>query len=321
MQIKMKHLFGPVPSQRLGVSLGIDPIPLKVCSFNCVYCEVARTTNLTLRRKEYIPADEILQELRDWLAANPGRPDYITFSGSGEPTLNSAIGRMIREIKQLTDVPVAVITNGSTLFMPDVRQDLLPADVVLPSLDAATPRTFRKINHPHPGLTLERVLEGLIRFRREYTGKIWLEILLVRGVNDREEEFEALRQAVEKIQPDRVHITTVTRPPGHGRAQPAAQEAMRRLKEILGPIAELAVSFNARAKTLVAANLDAAVAELLKIRACTLEDMVRALGVPQKQLQAELDKLRRSGALQVFDFRDRVFYRIPADAEQPITKK
>ncbi len=309
----MKHLFGPVPSQRLGISLGIDPIPRKVCSFNCIYCEVARTTLLTLERKPYIPGEEILAELRVWLRENPGRPDYLTFSGSGEPTLNSQIGWMIREIKRRTDLPVAVITNGSTLFLPEVRRDLLAADVVLPSLDAATPETFVKINHPHRDITVEKLVEGLIRFREEYPGPVWLEILLVHGVNDSEEEFQALAGAVQRIRPDKVHITTVTRPPGFGRAQPAAPEKLQRLQEILGPVARVAVSFSARAQKTVAANLRDAVLELLKIRACTREDMVRALGVPAENLEAELRSLQEQGRLRLIRFGDRVFYRIPEE--------
>jgi wyosine [tRNA(Phe)-imidazoG37] synthetase (radical SAM superfamily) len=170
------YLFGPVPSRRLGISLGIDLVPMKTCSLNCIYCECGKTTNLTLERREYVPLAEVKAEFLHYLSNHP-KPDYITFSGSGEPTLNSLIGEAIRFIRSHeTEIPVAVLTNGTLLFDPQVREELKPASMVMPSLDAATDKVFIKINRPHPELTVDRMIDGLIQFRKEFQGLIWLEI-------------------------------------------------------------------------------------------------------------------------------------------------
>jgi len=184
-----KYLFGPVPSRRLGMSLGVDLVPKKVCSLNCVYCEVGRTTTLTIERKEYIKYDKIIEELTNYFNNNP-EPDYITFSGYGEPTLNIRIGDIIQFIKQnKPGIPIAILTNGTLLYDKKVRKELMDADVVLPSLDAATEKGFLKINRPPKTLTLEKYIQGLITFRKEYKGKIWLEIFILPNYNDSEKEL------------------------------------------------------------------------------------------------------------------------------------
>jgi len=191
-----KNLFGPVPSRRLGMSLGIDLVPKKVCSLNCVYCEVGKTTELTLERKEYISYDEIVAELSSYFKNNPN-PDYITFSGYGEPTLNIRIGDIISFIKQhKPNIPIAVLTNGTLLFDKNVRESLKEADVVLPSLDAATEGVFRKINRPIKTLMLENYVNGLITFCNEFKGKVWLEIFILPGYNDSLSELIALKETI-----------------------------------------------------------------------------------------------------------------------------
>ena len=174
-----KYLFGPVPSRRLGMSLGVDLVPRKICSLDCVYCEVGKTTKLTLERKEYILYDKVTDELTHYFENNPD-PDYITFSGSGEPTLNLRIGDVLNFIKQnKPKIPIAVLTNGTLLFKPEVREEIKNADVVLPSLDAATNLIFHKINRPVPEFDIKRYIQGLIDFRKEFKGKIWLEIFIL----------------------------------------------------------------------------------------------------------------------------------------------
>ena len=181
----MKSVFGPVPSRRLGQSLGIDPIPLKTCNWNCVYCQLGRSRPLTNIQREYIPRRAILEEIKQVLSRyQPGEIDWITFVGSGEPTLHSGLGWLISEVKALTTLPVAVITNGARLYQPETRRQLALADAVLPSLDAGNPRLYRKINRPWPKLTFEHLVEGMVAFRQEYQGKLWLEIMLIRGLND-----------------------------------------------------------------------------------------------------------------------------------------
>ncbi len=213
MQIESsQYVFGPVNSRRLGRSLGIDIIPHKVCTLNCIYCELGRTTQLTLARKPYIRAADVLHEL-DTVLSSMQPPDHLTFSGSGEPTLNSDIGEMIRGAHLISSLPVAVITNGTTLIDPEVRRDLRSAQVVLPSLDAATECTFHRIDRPHGHVRFNDVLQGIKTFRDEFPGLLWLEILFVKGLNDTPEEITALRDAIERIRPDRVQLNTVVRPP------------------------------------------------------------------------------------------------------------
>ncbi len=311
----MKHLFGPVPSRRLGVSLGIDPIPKKVCSLDCVYCEVAQTSFKTLERKEYVPADEILSELKAYLASDHVPLDYITFSGSGEPTLNSKLGYLIREIKKLARVPVAVITNGTLLWKKDVRDDLLAADLVMPSLDAASQKYFIKVNHPPKELTIEQVIEGQIQFRKEYAGPIWLEILIVKNVNDKEDEYHRLAEAVGRINPDRVQLNTVVRPPGHGRAEPVTREELEKLAAIIGPKAEIIASFSRQTNKAYRKEIEDELEELLKIRACTLDELVESIGVHRDELLKYIELFREDGRLQEIEFEGKKYFKIPAEAE------
>jgi wyosine [tRNA(Phe)-imidazoG37] synthetase (radical SAM superfamily) len=234
----MKYVFGPVPSRRLGQSLGIDTIPLKTCNWNCVYCQLGRTRPLINVRKEYDPADEILAEVQKALANHKkGDIDWVTFVGSGEPLLNSKIGYLIQQVKDMTDLPVAVITNGSLLYLPTVRQELVPADAVLPSLDAGTNNLYRKINRPHPDLSFERLTEGLIAFREEYQGKLWVEIMLVRGLNDTPKVVWDIAKVLQRIRPDAVHINLPTRPPAETWVQPPREESLMQILAILGSIA------------------------------------------------------------------------------------
>ena len=230
----MKYVFGPVPSRRLGQSLGIDTIPLKTCNWNCVYCQLGRTRPVTNRRKEYFPAEEILMEVEQSLDSHdPGEIDWVTFVGSGEPTLHANIGWLIREVKKITELPVAVITNGSLLYLPEVRLELIAANAVLPSLDAGTAKLYRHINRPHPGITYERFLEGLVDFQRRYWGKLWIEVMLVRDLNDTEEALRALAEVLEYIEPDEVHINFPTRPPVETWVQPPDDEGLMRASAIL----------------------------------------------------------------------------------------
>jgi wyosine [tRNA(Phe)-imidazoG37] synthetase (radical SAM superfamily) len=225
----MQYVFGPVPSRRLGQSLGIDTIPLKTCNWNCVYCQLGRTQPLTNERRAYFPSDDILAQVEEALNNHtPGEIDWVTFVGSGEPTLHSEIGLLISRVKELTDLPVAVITNGSLLYLPQVRQALKTADAVLPSLDAGSAQLYRKINRPHPEVTFERLVNGLIAFRRQYTGKLWIEVMLMQGLNDSDEALDDIAGLLNRIRPDEVHINLPTRPPAETWVQPADEEALLR---------------------------------------------------------------------------------------------
>jgi wyosine [tRNA(Phe)-imidazoG37] synthetase (radical SAM superfamily) len=235
---KMKYVFGPVPSRRLGQSLGIDPIPLKTCNWNCVYCQLGRTRPVTNRRDNYIPVNEILSQVKESLTDHrQGEIDWVTIVGSGEPTLNRDIGWLIREIKLLTDIPVAMITNGSLLYQPEVRHELAVVDAVLPTLDAGSQELYRQINRPHPECTHKRLIDGLSAFRDQFSGMLWLEVMLVRNLNDTKEALERISAILHQIHPDKVHINLPTRVPAETWVQPPDEEGIMRALAILGDVA------------------------------------------------------------------------------------
>ena len=231
----MKYVYGPVPSRRLGRSLGIDPIPLKTCNWNCVYCQLGRTRPVVNQRSMHIQPEEILVEVQRSLKEHEdGDIDWITIVGSGEPTLNLGIGWLIRAIQQVTRIPVAVITNGSLFYLPQVREELTAANAVLPSLDAGTPELYRKINRPHPEITFERHIDGMERFAAIYDGALWLEVMLLQGLNDTEDALVDLAKVIESIQPDEIHLNLPTRPPAETWVRPPDDEGLLRARAILG---------------------------------------------------------------------------------------
>jgi len=236
----MNYVFGPVPSRRLGQSLGIDTIPLKTCNWNCVYCQLGRTRPLATERKAYCPAEDIAAEVQDVLAAHkPGEIDWVTFVGSGEPTLHTGIGWLIEQVKASTDIPVAVITNGSLLYQPDVRQALITADAIMPTLDAGTPELHKQINRPHPMFTFDRLVEGMVQLRRQYSGKLWVEVMLMAGLNDTEEALEQLADVLRHVAPDEIHIGLPDRPPVEVWVKPADPDGVLRAAAILGDVARV----------------------------------------------------------------------------------
>jgi len=236
----MQAVFGPVPSRRLGRSLGIDPIPLKTCNWNCVYCQLGRTAPLTCERRDYVPAALIVEQVRTVLESRrSGEVDWLTFVGSGEPTLHERLGWIIRQVKAMTPVPVAVITNGSLLYRPDVREELSAADAVLPSLDAGSASLYRAVNRPHPEFTFNRLVDGLVEFRRSYSGKLWIEVMLVENLNDGEPALRDLAAVLARIEPDEVHISLPLRPPAEVWVKPADGHGLARATEILGSVARI----------------------------------------------------------------------------------
>lgn len=287
------YLFGPVPSRRLGISLGVDLVPMKTCTLNCMYCECGRTTKLSLERKEYVPFEAVKEELTHYLSHNP-RPDYVTFSGSGEPTLNSRIGDVLHFIRsQTSDIPVAVLTNGTLLFQKQTRDDIRDATVVIPSLDAATEVIFKKINQPHPHLKIDTIIRGLIQFRKDYSGQIWLEVFIVPGLNDTEQELTALKRAIEKIEPDRIQLNTLDRPGTVPTIHAATWEELEHVLDFWQlENAEIIAKAQERKELLsYRTDVESAILETIERRPCTLQDLSQFLGLHANELNKYLDVL------------------------------
>jgi wyosine [tRNA(Phe)-imidazoG37] synthetase (radical SAM superfamily) len=312
---KTRFVYGPVPSRRLGLSLGLSIVPHKTCTIDCVYCQCGRTTRKTLRRESFFPIAEILAQVDE--AVRSHHTEFITFSGEGEPTLNLDIGRLIRRLKAKHDIPVAVITNSTLLTDSRVRRDLYPADLVVPSLDAADQRTFARVNRCHRGLKVDAIVDGLRIFRRFCQGQVWLEIMLVKGINDSPEHLVKLRKAVAAIGPDRVHLNTVVRPPAERTARPLSHDDLEQVRKLFGPGTEIAESPirgpRARLRRIGALDPDQAIVELVRNRPVTLKDMERSLGIPAQRLSSALRRLtrRRQGRpapVKRVEFWGKVFY-------------
>jgi wyosine [tRNA(Phe)-imidazoG37] synthetase (radical SAM superfamily) len=288
--MSVHFIYGPVPSRRLGFSLGVDILPLKTCSFDCIYCQLGRTTKKTIQRKEYIPHKEVIHQIKKAIASGQ-KIDYITFSGSGEPTLNKALGKLIREIKKITVIPVAVLTNSSLLTCKDVRKALLAADLVVPSLDAASQEIFIQTNRPHLSLRAEKIINGLIHFRKEFKGALWLEIMLVKGINDTKAHLEELKKTIARIRPDEVQLNTVVRPPAEKFARPLSEREMERTRKILGDNCEVIADFKKRKQKPIGESLEQAILSMAQRRPVTLKDISFSLGKPSEEILRPLDAL------------------------------
>jgi wyosine [tRNA(Phe)-imidazoG37] synthetase (radical SAM superfamily) len=307
-----QHLFGPVPSRRLGMSLGVDLVPHKVCSLNCVYCECGRTTELTLERKEYVSYETVTREIEHYLAHNP-TPDYFTFSGSGEPTLNVRIGDVLRFIKSKNaSIPVAVLTNATLFYNPEVRKELLAADVVLPSLDAAEKTSFIKINRPVHELNIEEYIQGIVDFRKEFTGKIWLEVLILPGLNDGLENLEALKEAFLKINPDEIQLNTLDRPGTVENIRAATRKELQEIVDFwdLDNVKIIAAAPNRKKIVSYRADVESTILETIKRRPCTLEDLHKILGLHIHEINKYLDVLENEEKVKSTRENRGLFYKI-----------
>jgi len=305
-----RHLYGPVPSRRLGRSLGIDLVPHKICTYDCIYCQIGKTTKKTLLRKEYVPEKEVLEEVKTFLLKGSSSIDYLSLSGSGEPTLHSKIRSIIKGIKEITTIPVAVITNGSLLCEREVREDLLQADVVLPSLDAVSPEIFMKINRSHKKLSIERVIEGMVEFRKIYKGQIWLEILFCKGVNDGQDELLKMKSAIDRIRPDRIHLNTVVRPPSEEWAVPLSQMEMEEIKVFFGEKASIISEFDRHLTYVTEEDIKEGILRILKRRPLSLSDLSKWMGIPQKELEEQIASLSQEGKIQTRLHGDSIYYEI-----------
>ncbi len=301
------HIYGPVPSRRLGFSLGVDIIPYKTCSLDCIYCQLGSTAEKSVERKAYFDKEDLLFQIKQ--VVNSGRRiDYITFSGSGEPTLNILIGELIREIKKFTSIPVAVLTNSTMLIKPDARAALSQADLVVPSLDAVTQTVFEEINRPHESLKISEIIDGLISFRKEFSGQIWLEIMLVKGVNDSEDHVKCLRQAVEKIQPERVQLNTVVRPPAQDFAVPLSQDELENICYIIGSRCEIVTDFKKIHLEAVDIHLEEVILEMTRRRPVTSFDIANSMGRHIDEVMKSIHRLLDEQKIRESRHENKVYY-------------
>jgi len=304
----MSQVFGPVPSRRLGFSLGIDTVPYKTCSLDCIYCQVGRTTNKTIKRKEYISCDDILPEIEEILLKQKERIDYITFSGSGEPTLNSRMKTMINSIKKLASIPIAIITNGTLLFQPKIREELMEADLVIPSLDAVSEEVFKKVNRPHHSLGIDKIIDGLSDFSQEFKGKIWLEIMVVRGTNDSPQEIKRMAGAIEKIKLDKIQLNTVVRPPIEEFAQPVDLENLNKIRKALGRKCEVIAGFKRSNQRFYRKDIEKGILTMVKRRPVTLLDISRSSGIHQNEAIKYLNILEKEDQILTKVYREKRYY-------------
>lgn len=293
----MSTVFGPVPSRRLGRSLGVDPVPFKTCNWNCVYCQLGRTSPHHHQRREYLPTDALLAELAGALRQHgPGEIDWITFVGSGEPTLHIDLGHMLRRVKAMTTIPVAVITNGALLYRADVRHDLSTADAVMPTVSAGSEEMYLRLHRPARELAFSAFVQGLSTFRQGYVGKLWVEVMLVRGLNDTEEALQDLVELLEQVGPDEIHVTLPSRPPGEPWVEPSDAEGLARAAACLRRAGPVLLPAAAEVTTTLVGELDGAIEAIISRHPMSAEELERAL--PSRggdEVQAALTRLRNAG--------------------------
>lgn len=292
------------------MSLGVDLVTHKICSLDCVYCECGKTNKLTTGRMEYVKLNKIKEELRHFFANNPD-PDYITFSGSGEPTLNIKIGKVLDFIKEIKPgISVALLTNGTLLNNKDLRREILRADLVLPSLDAATQDAFEKINRPAPGLSVDDHINGLIEFRKEYRGEIWLEILIIPGYNDNDNNIGALSKALSKIKPDRIQLNTLDRPGTEKKLRNASRAELKNIgKKLDYPNIEIITAPVSRKKIeAYRSDTETAILETIQRRPCTAVDLSQILGLHLNEVNKYLDVLDSEKKIRTRNEERGIFY-------------
>ena len=305
--MKHSYIYGPVPSRRLGYSLGVDIISFKNCSFNCVYCQLGETTDLTVQRKEYTPVKGIMKDIEDAVSGDQ-KIDYITFSGSGEPTLHSALGELISKVKKISSIPVAVLTNSSLINRSDVQRDLANVDVLLPTLCAVSKDIFKSVHRPHQSISIVSIIDGLINFRETFKGKIWLEIMLVKGINDHQENLKALRAAINRIRPDKIHLNTVIRPPSDKTAFPLSTKELEAARPLLGRKCEIIAEFKKESNPESFIETQGQIIDIIKRRPITFQDIVNITGLSRNELVKHITGLLKNKKIQKINHNDRTYY-------------
>ena len=300
-----KYIFGPVPSRRFGRSLGVDLTPYKTCSLDCVFCQLGKTKKKTVTRKEYVPTKAVLSELDDWLKSN-GDADYITLSGSGEPTLHVGFGNMLEYLKSC-EIPSVLLTNGTLFYLAEVSEAACNADIVKVSLSVWDQHSFEWVNRPHSKLTFNRVVTGIKDFRSQFKGELWLEVFLLLAINSMPAQVEKIAAIAEGINPDRIHLNTVVRPPAEDFAKAVPKDRMKALTRLFEPPAEIISESNVNDKTKIQANEDTILA-MLQRRPCTMEQIEQTFGMHINEASKYLGKLMRSNRIRVYTKNAVVYY-------------
>jgi len=297
------YTFGPVRSRRLGMSLGVDLLTHKTCSLDCIYCECGITTHLSVSRKSFFPVQKIIEELNTVLAKKP-KLDYITFSGSGEPTLSEDLGIVIKFLKDhYPEYKIALLTNATLLFDPTVRSNLLPLDLIVPSIDAVSFEIFQKINKPHPILKMDKMLDGLIQFRKDYKGMFWIEIFIVPGLNDSVDEITKIKEVCLKLSPDKIQLNTLDRPCQTKWVRPAFFESLLEIQNLLQPLPVEIISFpqkinNNANRSLFGDQTSDDIVAILKRRPSTVEDLSLTLNMKIVHVHKSLKTLEENGLIE-----------------------
>jgi wyosine [tRNA(Phe)-imidazoG37] synthetase (radical SAM superfamily) len=304
-----KYLYGPVPSRRLGRSLGVDIIPFKTCTLDCIYCQLGKTTCKTIQRKEYVPVNDVLAELKLTLDAGL-EADYITIGGSGEPTLHSGIGRLIEGIKKLTKIPVALLTNGTLFYIPQVRADCAGADVILPSLDAGDEATFDKVNRPVGEITFSRLVDGLCVLRKEYKGLIWLEVFLIEHFNTESPQIDKIADAIKRISPDKVHLNTAVRPTSEPGVEKVSVEKLESIARQISTNCEVIADFVSSRCGRATDSISQSVFSILKRRPCSLNDLCSALGLSAADIMTCVEALEKQGEIHSQTKAGQTFFKV-----------
>jgi wyosine [tRNA(Phe)-imidazoG37] synthetase (radical SAM superfamily) len=291
-----RHLFGPVPSRRFGRSLGVDLTPYKICTQDCIFCQLGRTTDLTVLRGEYVPVDEVIAELGQWLKSQ-GKADYITLSGSGEPTLHSRFHEVIRFVRENSTIKTVLLTNGSLFHIPEVRSGASLAHIVKVSLSAWDQKSYAWVNRPHPSIEFKQIIDGLKRLRNQFFGPLWIEVFLVWGMNSTSSDVSRIAMLAEEIIPDRIQLNTVVRPPAEDFVDAVPKEYIMSLCPLFRPTAEIIPDFNAGKDIELQASKETVLA-ILRRRPCTADHIGKAFGMHLNEVSKYLGSLMQDGQIR-----------------------
>ncbi|MBW1893968.1 MAG: radical SAM protein [Deltaproteobacteria bacterium] len=288
---KYRYLFGPVPSRRFGRSLGVDLTPFKTCDFDCIFCQLGKTSQKTVERKDYVPIKEVIAEIENWLETD-GNADYITLSGSGEPTLHTGFGKVLEFLKE-SSIPSVLLTNGSMLSLPEVRHAASYADIVKVSLSAWNQDSFEWVNRPHHQLHFDRIVKGQKKFREQFNGELWMEVFLLAGMNSMPDDVKKIAALIKEINPDRIQLNTAVRPPAETFAAVLPKNRLEKLTGLFDPPAEIIAEFSTDQTENIQVNEDA-ILSMLQRRPCTIDQIAEVFGMHINEVSKYIGKLLRS---------------------------